>query len=575
MTGRRENPAELVALNADIVGYSRLMADDFEGTKATVEKSRRLVLESVSAGGGTLTDFVGDNFMAVFGAAKNAVRTAIAIAAEVENRNAEVAESHRMRFRMGLDQGEVAISEHGYFGDTLNIAARIQALARPGGVSVSGRVYRALDEPGLRFLSIGRKRLKNIPEPVEIYEFADLPADPAVLVRRRSLALESPSLAVLPIHTEMADASVRAMAEIIRRDLLHRLTRLPGLSVLDASLEPRDGRAGGNARYMVETGAHQFGNQVRVYASVMDVTTLNVVKSHKWTSSADGLLSLSERVANEVARSVEIDLVVGEPAGFYWELDDPQAIEWIYLGWYHFRTDTREGLSKAQKLFEKVAESHPDQPYGFVLSAFAQFLGASNGWFSDRKAALERAWDQAQIGFDLGDPSGMAQAVQAAVLMVRGRVEESLQKIDHLVIKRPTCDVTFGLEGSVRRYLGQWERAVDLLDVAMRLTGVNKAWYPTVKACSLFIGGRLERAASIAEEVLEYHPNNLEALLVLAASQAEMGLERRAKATAELVRERFPATDLAAWLEGNPYQNPRIVDRWRAGLVSAGVLEAA
>jgi tetratricopeptide (TPR) repeat protein len=307
----------------------------------------------------------------------------------------------------------------------------------------------------------------------------------------------------------------------------------------------------------------------------MDVTTLNVVKSHKWTASADSILSLSERVANEVARSVEIDLVVGEPAGFYWELDDPQAIEWIYLGWYHFRTNTREGLSKAQSLFEKVAESHPDQPYGFVLSAFAHFVGASNGWFSDREAALERAWDQAQTGFDIGDPSGMAQAVQAAVLMVRGRVEESLQKLDHLVIKRPTCDVTFGLEGSLRRYLGQWERAVDLLDVAMRLTGINKAWYPTVKACSLFIGGKVERAASIAEEVLEYHPNNLEALLVLAASQVEMGLERRARATAQLVRERFPATDLAAWLDGNPYQNPRIVDRWRSSLVSAGVLEAA
>ena len=188
---------------------------------------------------------------------------------------------------------------------------------------------------------------------------------------------------------------------------------------------------------------------------------------------------------------------------------------------------------------------------------------------------MQRAWDQAQLGFDIGDLTGMAKAVQAAVLMARGRVEESLQTIDPLVITRPTCDVTYGLEGSVRRYLGQWERAVDLLDVAMGLTGVNKPWYPTVKACSLFIGGRVEQAASIAEEVLEHHPNNLEALLVLAAAQAEMGLERRARATAQLVRERFPATDLDAWLEGNPYQNAETVRRWRAGLVSAGVIEAA
>jgi adenylate cyclase len=575
MIVRTENPAELVALNADIVGYSRLMADDFEGTRATVENCRRLVEERISEAGGTLSDFVGDNFMAVFGDPKNAVQTAIAIAAEIESRNTEVPESHRMRFRMGLDQGEVVVSGNGYFGDALNIAARIQALARPGGVSISGRVYRALDEPALRFLSVGRHKLKNIPEPVEVYEFADLPADGTAIARQRSLSLESPTLAVLPIHTEMVDDSVRAAAGVIRMDLLHRLARVPQLSIVDATKEPGGRKPSGNARYMVETGVHQFGDRVRVYATLFDVSTMNVVKSHKWTATVEEMFSLSDTLADEVARSVEIDLVVGEPAGLYWELDDPQAIERIYLGWYHLRTDTREGWSEALKLFGAVAESHPDQTYGLVLSAFAHFVGASNGWVSEPEGSLSKAWDQAQIAIGLGDLTGMAKAVQAAVLMAQGRVEESLTTLDQLEIIRPTCDVTYGLEGSVRRYLGQWEKAIDLLDVAMRLTGINKPWYPTVKACSLFIGGRVERAASIAEEVLDYQPNNLEALLVLAAAQVEMGLERRARATAQLVRERFPTTDLGAWFDGSPYQSEDVVDRWKAGLVSAGVIEAA
>jgi adenylate cyclase len=575
MTTGIGSSVELVALNADIVGFSRLMADDFEGTKATVESNRHLVEERISAAGGTLTDFVGDNFMAVFRDPKNAVQTAIAIAEEIEARNGEISESHRIRFRMGIDQGEVAASGDGYYGDALNIAARIQSLARPGGVSISGRVYRALDEPALRFLSIGRKKLKNIPEPVEVYEFADLPAGGTVIARRRTLSLETPTLAVLPIHTEMVDDSVRAAAGVVRGDLLHRLARVPELNVVDATLEPGGGEPGGNARYMVETGVHQFGEQVRVFATLFDVTTMNVVKSHKWTANVAEMLTLSDTLSDEVARSVEIDLVVGEPAGLYWELDDPQAIERIYLGWYHFRTDTQEGWSKALRLFSEVAESHPDQPYGLVLSAFAHFVGAGNGWASDPEAALLKARDQAQVAFDLGDPTGMAKAVQAAVLMAQGRVEESLATMDQLVITRPTCDVTYGLEGSVRRYLGQWEKAVDLLDVAMRLTGINKPWYPTVKACSLFIGGRVERAASIAEEVLEYQPNNLEALLVLAAAQVEMGLERRARATAQLVRERFPSTDFAAWIDRSPYQSDETVNRWKGDLVSAGLIEAA
>lgn len=124
----------------------------------------------------------------------------------------------------------------------------------------------------------------------------------------------------------------------------------------------------------------------------------------------------------------------------------------------------------------------------------------------------------------------------------------------------------------MRRYMGQWNQAVNLLDHAMRLTAVNKPWYPTVKACSLFMGGRIENAASTAERVLEHQPNNLEALLVLTAAQVELGLERRAKANAELIRERFASVDVSEWLERNPYQDRAIIDRWREDLEEAGVL---
>ena len=157
--------------------------------------------------------------------------------------------------------------------------------------------------------------------------------------------------------------------------------------------------------------------------------------------------------------------------------------------------------------------------------------------------------------------------------MSQGRAEEALEAIENVEIIRPTCDVTFGLEGSVRRYLGQWEKAIDLTDVAMRLTGVNKPWYPTVKACSLYMGGRVEEAAFVAEMVLEHQPHNLEALLVLTAAQVELGLDRRARATAELIRERYPAVDVAQWIEANPYQGRDMVERWKADLVAAGAID--
>jgi adenylate cyclase len=566
--------AEMVALNADIVGYSRLMADDFEGTTAAVEKTRRIVDETIDQNGGKLVNFVGDNFMAVFTEAKDAVAAAIAIATQLESRNADTPQSRHVRFRMGVDQGEVTISDDDYFGDALNVAARIQGIAPAGGISVSGRVYRALDEPSLRFKSLGKRAMKNIPEEVEVYQFADLPGDGSGRVGSRSLSLEAPVLAVLPIHTEMVDESVQRNAGVIRADLIHRLSRVPQLRVVEASGEPGGSDSGGAARYIIESGIHQGGDRVRVYANLLDVTTMNVVKSHRWVATVDEMFELSERIADEVAQSIEVELIIGEPAGLYADLNDPVAIEDIYLGWYHLTTGTAEGWTRAIELFGRVAESHPEQPYGTVLSAFANWMAAGSGWVRDPAEALGRAMEQAQVGIELGDLTGMAITVKAAVLMSQGRGAEALEAIQSAEIVRPTCDATYGLAGSVRRYLGEWDKAVDLVDTAMRLTGVNKPWYPTVKACSLFIGGRLEQAASVAELVLDYQPNNLEALLVLAAAQEEMGLHRRAQATARLIEERFPAVDVGRWLDRSPYQDRTLVERWKEDLVAAGVIHA-
>ncbi len=575
MTPIRSKTVVMAALNADVVGYSKLLADDFEATKATIGEYRHLVEEKVAENGGTLVNFVGDNFMAVFEDAKDALRASITIAAAIEARNADFPPQGQVRFRMGIDQGEVTSSDKEYFGDTLNIAARIQAIARPGGVSVSGRVYRALDEPALRFKSLGHQALKNIPEEVDVYEFADLPSQGyATTTERTPLALEAPTVAVLPIHSEMVNETVRATAGVIRSDLIHRLTRVPQLTVVDAKAEPAREGAGGPARYMIESGVHQAEDQVRIYATVFDVTSMNVVKSFKWTVPANQLFALSDQLADEVAAAIEVELIVGEPAGLYADLGDPEAIEKVYLGWYHLTAGTEQAWARALEFFSQVAASHPDKPHGHVLLAFSNWMGATSGWTRDREQAFSDAREQARVGLELGDPTGMARTVEAAVLMSQGKGDEALAAMEKVEIVRPTCDVTYGLQGSVRRYLGDWEEAIDLTDTAMRLTGVNKPWYPTVQACSLYMGGRVEQAASVAEMVLEHQPNNLEALLVLAAAQVEMGLDRRARATAELIKERFPSVNVESWLADNPYQEREMVDRWKRDLVSAGVLES-
>ena len=117
---------------------------------------------------------------------------------------------------------------------------------------------------------------------------------------------------------------------------------------------------------------------------------MNIVKSYKWTVQAADFLALSDRLADDVASSIEIEMIVGEPAGLYSELDDPEAVEKIYLGWYHLRSDTLDGWSSALELFGQVVQTHPNQPFGNVLSAYANWIGAANEWVLDHGKALLR-----------------------------------------------------------------------------------------------------------------------------------------------------------------------------------------
>ena len=569
---------ELVALNADIVGYSRLLADNMEQTASVLDDYQRLVKAEVTKGNGILINFVGDNFMSVFDETTDAMRAAIAITTAVEERNRNEPEQRRVRFRMGIDRGPVVITDEGqYMGDALNIAARIQAIALPGGLSVSGDVYRALDEPELRFRPTGRQDLKNIPEHIQVYQFSDLPKDAPATTEARRLAWENPTIAVLPAHMDDLDPALHSAGRLILSDLLHRLARIPNLKVIDAT-DPSS-HAGTRAandetiRYMLETGLMQIGERVRVYTKLVEVATINLVSSQRWDVTAESIFDLSDEVADEVARSIEIELVVGEPARLYNEIGDPEAQEDIYQGWFQITSGTQVGWNRSVELFSKVTQSHPDQPAGHGLLAYAYWAGAAEGFSDDPENSLRKARSHANQAAKMGDPTGLSDMVLASILMMEGDAEGALQKAEAAEITRPTCDVTYALEGSVHRYMGDWQKAVDLLDRAMRLTAVAKPWYPTVQACSFYMGGRFEDAAALAEDVLSHRPDSLEAMLVLAASQVELGLERRARATAEMIKDRFPAVKVDQWLERSPYQDPQVVEKWKADLRLAGVLD--
>lgn len=543
------------------------MSDDRARTSATVEELRQLVAEQVEASSGKLINFVGDNFMALFEDALHGIQAAIAITDAVYDRNADLPPSRRVEFRMGLDQGEVSEVNGTYFGDPLNIAARIQAKAKPGGISVSARVYRALDEPSLRFRTTGTHRLKNIPEPVEIFEYDLGHGRTHGLVSK--VVFDLPTLIILPVIAEGVSGRVKATAEVFRSDLIHRLSELDHVKVIENMAG--DSFDGGPAHYIVEIGVVEIGDSVRIYAKLTEVATMNVATSLKWVTTMDGFLDLIESMVDDFERRVEIELVVGDRAALYDTVENPEVSRKMFQGWYHLMVPNKIDWRQAIQLFNEIVEEVPDSIYGRVMQAFGNWLGAAEGFASNPEELLDLAFEQASDLEKLEDPTGMASMVKAAVYLSRNQPEAALATIENVQITRPTCDLTFALEGSIRRYLGQWQQSVDLINTAIDLAAVTPPWYPTVQACSLFLGERLDRAGQLSAEVVEHYPDTIEALLILAAVQAEMGLERRARATVDEIKERFPAFDFDRWLEAHPYRDPGVVERWRRDLAAVGL----
>jgi class 3 adenylate cyclase/tetratricopeptide (TPR) repeat protein len=567
----------LVALNADVVSYSRLLADDPDHTASALSDARTIVDNEISAAGGTLVNFVGDNFMAVFDECESAIETAIAVSSALAAKNILVPEFRRLRFRMGVDRGPVLIDADGsYLGDALNIAARIQSIAQPGGLSVSGDVYRALDEPALRFHSKGRQRLKNIPEEIEVFDFADLPSgDDTAAAPRRQLSLETPRVAIVPMHVEGATPELQSIATFLLSDVTSGLVGLRNLDVVDVTKtmghEDSDAEIAPNVRYVLYSGIVQVGTRVRLWAQALEVFTQNAIWAQKWDTEIDSLLDMADQFAEEIVRAFEVELIVGEPARIYHDLGDPKEVAKVYETYYHLTSGTASGWNRAREIAQALTTENPDSMLGLVMLSFTNWMGAAQGFSPDPEQSLVDARADAERANELGDETGLASMVIAAITLAEGDADSALDKIAASRISRPTCDLTFAVEASVRRYLGQWEEAVELVDQAMGLSPVNKPWYPTVLASSYYVGGRYEQAAAIAEEVLEFQPQNIEALLVLAASQSALGLDRRARATGDLVRERFPQANVDEWLASNPYQDDRFVDRWRTDLEGAGL----
>jgi TolB-like protein/class 3 adenylate cyclase len=356
-SGRERVERRLAAiLAADVAGYSRLMGEDEEGTLAALKAIRRELADpKIAEHRGRIVKTTGDGLLVEFPSVVDAVRCAVELQREMALRNAEVPETRRIEFRIGINLGDIIIDEHDIYGDGVNVAARLEALAEPGGICVS-RVVRdqVRDKVDLSFEDLGEQQVKNIARPVHVYRI------PLLETARAKAPLplpDKPSLAVLPFQNMTGDAEQDYFVDGIVEEITTAISRLPWLFVIARNSSfTYQGRAVDvkqvagelGVRYVLEGSVRKAGNRVRITGQLIDTATGAHIWADRFDGALDDIFQLQDEVASSVVGAVEPKLRQSEIGRATRKPPTSLKAYDLYLrALAEFHTYTRESLGRA------------------------------------------------------------------------------------------------------------------------------------------------------------------------------------------------------------------------------------
>lgn len=575
---RTENAA---IINGDVAGYSKLIADNEIETHQTLQAFRRIIEDAVARESGEIGSFAGDEFIAVLPAQAKGIAAALAIQRALATENGRLPTARQVRFRLGVNFGQVSVEDGRWFGDAINVAARLQALATPGGICASAAALEDAEDLPARVRSLGRKRLKNIPEPVLAYEIVDeeLPEQDEKPWRRRIPIPERPSLAVSPF-VNLGDSADDYFADGLMLALTIELMTIPGLelisenSTLDYLGELRSAEQLGHelgVRFVLEGAVQKSGSRVRVLTQLIDVESSEKVWADRFEAELSDAFAAQDDIVAKIVETLDIEVIGGDLARTYREYLDPESVEIVYLGLHEVAKSTPDSLRRAWSHFEELIERNPESARGYSMAGWVHFWAALRGKVENPDHHYTRAKKLAQAAIDRDDVTGLGHMVLAHVLVLEHDWEGAAEAALKATEERPACDVTFGVAASVMRYLGRWQEAVDMASRAIRLSPLMSDWYRTTLASAYFVGEDYEIAAETAEGVVASDEDNTEALLTLAAAQAALGRTRHAAAAVKHVQETAPSLTASHLREKLPYRDDATKQRFVGRLEEAGL----
>jgi len=582
-------PRKLAAiLAADVAGYSRLIGLDEEGTLDRLRNLRReLINPTISLHRGRVVKTTGDGILIEFLSVVDAVRCALDVQRGMVRQNADVAAEKRIEFRVGINVGDVVVEGEDLLGDSVNVAARLEGIAEPGGICISETAYQQVrDKVDARFQDAGDQQLKNIPRPVRVYRVR--PSGAAASARSALPLPDKPSIAVLPFKNMSGDPEQEYFADGVVEEIITALSRFGQLFVIARNSSftykgrPIDVKQVGRelgVRYVLEGSVRRSADRVRVTGQLIDAAT----GAHLWADRFDGALEdifdlqdqLTASVVGAIApklEQAEIDRAKRKPP------ENLDAYDYYLRGMAsHYQSWSREAISEALKLYYKAIELDPDFASAYGAAARCYIERRSNNWMTDRVKETAETERVARRAVELGRDDALALSGGGFALAAVGHDPDAgAAFIDRALVLNPNLAAAWYYSGFVKIWVGEPDTAIDHIARAMRLSPLGPIMrsFRNATAHAHFHAGRYDQASSWAEMVLQENPDSLPSLRIAAASYALSGRTTDASKICTRLRQVDPALRISNLRDRlGPYRRPENIARLIDGLRKAGVLE--
>ena len=569
-------------LAADVAGYSRLIGADEEGTLARLRAHQReLVDPKIAEHKGRIVKTTGDGLLAEFASVVDALRCATEVQAGMTRRNADVLPDMRIEFRIGIHQGDIVVEDGDIFGDGVNIAARLEGLAAPGGICVSARVQEdAAGKLDLAFEDIGEQRLKNIARPLRVYRVgADRTVQPALALP------DKPSMAVLPFQDMTGDPEQDYFVDGMVEEITTAIARLPWLFVIarnsaftykGKAVDVKQVARELGVRYVLEGSVRKAGTRVRITGQLIDTSTGAHIWADRFDGTLDDIFELQDKVASGVVGAIEPKLRLAEMQRAIRKPTASLDAYDLYLrALVEFRKWTIESRREAMGLLRQALALDASYTPAAGLFAWCCVLQIANRAISNEEAAEGVRIARLAIEAGTEDPDGLWMSGWS-IFAIAGDGAAGLSAIERALELNPNSALAWTFCGWLHGYLNRPALAIEALQRAMRLSPLDPQRFGFYGALALahLVDGRYEETIEWADRALHEQPRATAVVEYKAAACGHLARAEHGRECVRRLRELRPWSTIASIRRGIEHiVSPEVLTLYLEGLRKAGLPE--